>query len=78
MPWVKKLKIKKKIQFFLEALTARPWLVGIYLIFFPVIILSAIKHFILEKKLKGNLAFISKIFDLKIIFGGIDCRIVIG
>jgi hypothetical protein len=53
-------------------------LVGIYLIFFPVIILSAIKHFILEKKLKGNLAFISKIFDLKIIFGGIDCRIVIG
>lgn len=52
MPWVKKLKILKKLQFFFEALIARPWLVGIYLLYFPEIILSAIKHFFMEKKIE--------------------------
>jgi hypothetical protein len=43
------------------------------------IILSAIKDYFFGKKnLKENLAFISKIFDRKIFFWGIDCRIVIG
>jgi hypothetical protein len=50
-----------------------------FIYFLHEIILSAIKDYFFGKKnLKENLAFISKIFDRKIFFWGIDCRIVIG
>jgi hypothetical protein len=73
MPWVKKFKnLKKNSNFFFEALTTRPWLVGIYLIFFPEIVLSAIKHFFFGNKIEGKFGiYFQKFFTLNFFFGAL-------
>jgi hypothetical protein len=66
------LEIEKPMT--IEALIAKPSLVGIYLKTYSVFFI----FYFLKKEIGGMLAFPSKIFNLNVFFGGVDCRTMIG